>query len=1522
MPTPAPPQVAVSVTVSAAVAFAAGAAAGGATAAVAGSVLAGTAGSATLGMLGVVQHFALSASVSANLSDPYRGAACSLQWSNFHFSMLGSGDAPSCKYYTYNALSDAAAAPASPPQAIASGRRLAGASRRALYLGPAAGAGGTVSPLEGSAGRSWGRWLAGLAWLGSGDDEQAPDGDPDMAWEDATPPGGFHEDEQYDPAHLGYYPPHLLYDGRGAPLGDAARGRRALLATLPADDMRQVAAQAYERLLLVLLCWVALLAGHWVSLKLWASCVCSADRPLPSLLVFPHPELLLLFVTFLALSQSAGALLGLSQPLPIAIGAIVVAFLLAAIGFVAYIAFALTRCRAALLDVDSRQVAAAVRRRMLMALDPDTGRWGAAVAAGELVGVKDPLNPARRVEAAGGVNGANGGMVRVMSHTSRRGSKVMPDSRPGPGAAEGTAVEGNRLLGRVISRTASQGALTRQRDSTGLRTGGGGGNGDADDSLDGVVRRAVSFAAPAAPSAAAQRQMDVAAREMSVSGAQRRVSVVGGRPVFSDVEEEKAKLRLRIAARLRERRAEREVLLEPVRTLVYLRTGLGLYQLLHLVSEAADAAAKGRSSAAKPTAGAGTPARTAAEAAAAAAGIGRASGKMTGSLALRSPAGGAAAGAPPPAPPPHAPVPTLGHARQALESGLYPINAMPVLATQSLSASPGNFLAYSHAFPGAAASGAHSGMFGPMPSANPYYPAAPHQDMPYGEAAVAYQGYGPAGGGGPASSAGSALFAPRPLLPDGSYASDGPSASPSSALFPASPLGAAAFGAGPGHSFGAASAGSALFAPTPATAVAAAAAAAAWGPGSGAYRNSPPETPPTSAGGRQSPAARESGRPSLARDSGSGRASPSVNRTAHLIMRHDRNFGSGSYASDGTPIGGGGGGGQRSPTSPPSGGGSGGGVSRSPSSFAPSRFARVSHGSAAAGGSARRSADFLQKSMSRVGRASRAVAEGLEKDEQEAQEQQEAEEEGGVGALTPVERFDDRVLGPVGTSSSRGQRQGWRGELHTSGRRRQGRGHAVAEATEDESVQQQQQQQGATYVAPAHLGAMHGHPAGAEPPAPFNPPQPQEGGWTQPGGASRALSTHPSHASHAHEAIEVTDYDGDMDESVAWAVLEQALYHQAVQLEAEVDQRMGRVLREEEEEEETDPEVEGGPDAGPGGGERAHAPLVSFAPLPAARKRAEPAPAAPRDATQQQRLQADREEMHKLVAAEDTDSPHLALARAMFAAVTGVGAAAGPTSASAPSSAGARKPKPILVRPSVMSLARIEFERRQAAGASGAAPMKIVVGPEGSLESAGGAQAPAPQASQVHSHSHATFNADGTVLEGGAAVGVEAEPSHGAGSEVTEPPAAAGVRFAADAHLGGESGRRPDDGEAAALPPREQSGLFPAHREQSTLFGPSAAAKAGETSQRFPGLSLVLDRGASRVARGTDEPAAPEPPFDLVAAEAAAAARGLTVSEPLIAFRGVGTHRRLLDMSKVERHKLLVQLQLEVRGLVPLRFRV
>lgn len=70
-PRPAPPQVAVSVTVSAAVAFAAGAAAaGGATAAVVGSVLAGTAGSATLGMLGVVQHFALSASVSANLSDP------------------------------------------------------------------------------------------------------------------------------------------------------------------------------------------------------------------------------------------------------------------------------------------------------------------------------------------------------------------------------------------------------------------------------------------------------------------------------------------------------------------------------------------------------------------------------------------------------------------------------------------------------------------------------------------------------------------------------------------------------------------------------------------------------------------------------------------------------------------------------------------------------------------------------------------------------------------------------------------------------------------------------------------------------------------------------------------------------------------------------------------------------------------------------------------------------------------------------------------------------------------------------------------------------------------------------------------------------------------------------------------------------------------------------------------------------------------------------------------------------------
>lgn len=405
--------------------------------------------------------------------------------------MLGSSDTPLCKYYTYNALSDALAASASPPQAIASGRRLARASRRVLYLALAREAGGTAMPLEGCASRSWGRWLAGLAWLGSSNDEQAPDGNTDQAWGDATQPGGFHEDEQYDPTHLGFYPTHLLYDGRRASLGKAARGSRALLAALPANDLRQVEAQAYERLLLVLLCWITLLAGHWVALKLWASSVCSADHPLPSLLVFPHPELLLLFVTFLALSQSAGARLGLAQPLPIAIGAIAVAFLLAAVGFVAYVAFALTRCRAALLDVDSRQVAAAIRRRMLIVLDPDSGRWGAATAAGELVGVKDPLNPACQVEAAGGVNGVNsvngvnGGVVRVMSHTtSRRGSKVVPNSRPGPGAAEG-----------VISRTASEGALARRGDA-----------GDADDSLDGVVRRAVSFAAPAAPSAAAQRR--------------------------------------------------------------------------------------------------------------------------------------------------------------------------------------------------------------------------------------------------------------------------------------------------------------------------------------------------------------------------------------------------------------------------------------------------------------------------------------------------------------------------------------------------------------------------------------------------------------------------------------------------------------------------------------------------------------------------------------------------------------------------------------------------------------------------------------------------------------------------------------------------------------------------------------------------------------------------------------------------------------------------------------------------------
>ena len=62
---------------------AAGAAGGAAAAAAAAGGAASAAGASALGMVTSVQRFAVTAGVSANLSDLYRGVACGLQWSNF-----------------------------------------------------------------------------------------------------------------------------------------------------------------------------------------------------------------------------------------------------------------------------------------------------------------------------------------------------------------------------------------------------------------------------------------------------------------------------------------------------------------------------------------------------------------------------------------------------------------------------------------------------------------------------------------------------------------------------------------------------------------------------------------------------------------------------------------------------------------------------------------------------------------------------------------------------------------------------------------------------------------------------------------------------------------------------------------------------------------------------------------------------------------------------------------------------------------------------------------------------------------------------------------------------------------------------------------------------------------------------------------------------------------------------------------------------------------------------------------------
>ena len=221
-------------TVSAAVAVLAGAAGGGAAAAVAGSVVAGSAGSATFSMIGSVQRFALSAGVSANLSDMYRGAACGLQWSNLQLSILGSGTRPACKDFTYNN-----------PPTTSTGRRLS----------------------------SW-----------------APSGDPfdgdlmvhhreEEGWSGISARRLLADVLELNSAL--YRRIHLRVFSREEPLGAGQRHgydepagvslRRRHLLGGSSGDVSQVALQAYERLLIILIIFGSALLLHWTTLRMWGS---------------------------------------------------------------------------------------------------------------------------------------------------------------------------------------------------------------------------------------------------------------------------------------------------------------------------------------------------------------------------------------------------------------------------------------------------------------------------------------------------------------------------------------------------------------------------------------------------------------------------------------------------------------------------------------------------------------------------------------------------------------------------------------------------------------------------------------------------------------------------------------------------------------------------------------------------------------------------------------------------------------------------------------------------------------------------------------------------------------------------------------------------------------------------------------------------------------------------------------------------------------------------------------------------
>ena len=219
-------------TISASVALVTGAAGGGAAAAVAGSAMAGSAGSATLSMIGAVQRFALSAGVSANLSDMYRGAACGLQWSNFQFSLLGSGSRPACQNYQYNAPVSSSPMSGTVP---AAGRRLAGAA----------------------------------ALLGD--------------WEDVELHGELFV--SLSDLNTALYRQFFNQDN-GVGSNDWTVGRRQLLGS--STPISQVVLQAYERLLIILIILVSGIILHWITLKLWASVRASTTSQSEPVSLYPY----------------------------------------------------------------------------------------------------------------------------------------------------------------------------------------------------------------------------------------------------------------------------------------------------------------------------------------------------------------------------------------------------------------------------------------------------------------------------------------------------------------------------------------------------------------------------------------------------------------------------------------------------------------------------------------------------------------------------------------------------------------------------------------------------------------------------------------------------------------------------------------------------------------------------------------------------------------------------------------------------------------------------------------------------------------------------------------------------------------------------------------------------------------------------------------------------------------------------------------------------------------------------------